>query len=931
MPMKGKVTPRKTVKKRIQKKLSKRRPVLSKRVKKILEVGGKKPKVIMFENKKHNDFYDVKISSVSKPIEINVVDHPLDQYSSPHLLNLSAKKYIERVKPTMDNSLKLSYSDLPAGHILEKIHFFDLLSFEDSEIVNFFKSIYCKLKFLTKKPFQQIDFSPKLPLASDSKKRLVKRFKVDCWQEVSLVNFFIFLGCKTYVVFSFIWQFGDYLYSSLIGQYVGKDEVIAFESRQISDNLMFDNIQNNKTGFKKPSSNFEFKNIFKNFEFNRGVLRPALAFFVLAFVITIPVRSYFYWQSAKEVKGRVLGQAEEALSSLNLAQGALTDFKFTDAGDYIANANNDFVSAQNQLNDINSFLTVLADTLPVSNSYRSGKNLLELGEKLTKAGEHLLIGLEQLTKESNLSLSTRAINFKSNLKDALTQFESAQENLDKVKISHLPEENRNQFILLQDKLPIFIDSLKETEDVVDFAINFLGVDDLKRYLLVFQNDNELRATGGFMGSFALVDFKNGKIDNIETPGGGTYDIRAGFTKLLKSPEPMWLINPRWEFQDSNWWPDFPTSAKNIAYFYNKSDGATIDGVIAINSDWLGDLLGVLGPVELPDHQKTITAANFEMELQKSVEIEYEDKKTPKKIIGDLAPKIMDRIFNIEPDQIMGLVGSLNNGLAEKDIMINLFSDEQQEFVASNNWDGRMKDAQKDYLSIVSTNIGGGKTDSVLNQDIYHKAKILEDGSVIDTVLISRNHFGPIDNDFTNVSNRSYLRVYVPLGSELLHVQGFKRPVDSDFKKPEDYLQEDSRLFNEKMAMVEENTLTDIYTENNKTVFGNWLNIEPGESQDVLLVYKLPFKVNLSGNENTDGFLGRIRAAFLSNNNYDSYSLLVQKQAGSDNDNFSAKVEYPDNVEIIVTYPEELEVVSENVIYNTDLDKDLFYFVGLNNK
>ena len=460
----------------------------------------------------------------------------------------------------------------------------------------------------------------------------------------------------------------------------------------------------------------------------------------------------------------------------------------------------------------------------------------------------------------------------------------------------------------------------------------MGDNDLKRYLIVFQNDNELRATGGFMGSFALADFKNGDIENIKMPAGGTYDVRAGFTELLQAPEPLRLINPKWEFQDSNWWPDWPTSAENIAYFYNKSDGATVDGVIAINSDWLGSLLDVIGPVEMPDYNKTITAANFEMELQESVEIEYEDKRAPKKILGDLAPELVERIFDIDPSKMMGLVTSLNDGLIEKDIMIHLFNEDEQEFVTTNNWDGRIKDTDGDYLSVVATNIGGGKTDGVVDQEIYHKAKISEDGSIIDTVLISRNHFGPIDDNFTNVSNRSYLRVYVPLGSELIHASGFNRPLVKEFKTPDDFLKEDQRLFNEKMALTDEGTLTKVYSENNKTVFGNWLTIEPGESQEILLVYKLPFKVDLTKKEiMPTGFLGKIRATFSPEYSYDSYSLLIQKQSGSSDDNFTGKVEYPNDVGMQIAYPSDVESSIGGSVYSADLSNDLFYFIGLSDK
>ena len=787
---------------------------------------------------------------------------------------------------------------------------------------------------MIKKPFYPVDLSPKLLL---SKKRF-RINQIDLWQEVSIINLIVFIGSKINHIFLVIGQVVHYTYFSTIGQYLKPDEVVDFEPKKSKVSALYlppskinrpmESIEQKIKNKRWPIS---FGDLFKNLSINQVSLKPILSFFAIALIIAIPIRSYFYLQSAKETKGKVLGQAEEALTSLELAQNALSNFNLSEAEKYLITANRDFVSASDQLSEIKSFLTVLAETIPLNNTFRSGTNLLDLGEKLTKAGEYLISGLNEFSAESDFSLSSRIKNFKSNNDQALVQLISAQDNLNKININHLPQENREKFLQLKDNLPKFIESLKKSDETMQFAINFLGERGLKKYLIIFQNDNELRASGGFMGSLAIADFKNGNLDKIEMPAGGTYDLKAGLTKLLQSPEPMHLVNPRWEFQDTNWWPDWPTSAQNIAYFYNKSEGPTIDGVIAINSDWLGSLLDVVGPVAMPEYHKTITAANFEMELQKSIEVEATDKKQPKKILSDLAPKLIESIFEVTPDKMLGLVSVFNRGLKEKDIQIYMFGEEEQKFVAQNNWDGRIKDTEKDYLSVVATNIGGGKTDGVVNQEIYHKASILEDGSVIDSVVINRNDFGPIDDTFTNVPNRSFIRVYVPLGSQLLQAKGFKSPTNKEFRNPDEYLVEDERLLNEKIALTDNDSLTKIYNENNKTVFANWLTLKPGDSKEVLLVYKLPFKINLTKQEiKYDGLWGKIKAAFSPQYSYDSYSLLIQKQSGSNDDKFVGQVEYPSGVMPNISYPNKVENSSSGSVYSASLSQDLFYFIGLKN-
>ncbi|MDO8669330.1 MAG: DUF4012 domain-containing protein [Candidatus Buchananbacteria bacterium] len=930
MPHKRQSAAKKTIKTKVKKRLAKKKAVLSKRVKKIFNSPDESLGVVMFDHAKSNDFFDVPISlSSGNSVSINIVSHPLDQYSSPHLLNLSTRRYIERVKPVLDNNSNLSYQDLPAGEFLEKIHVFELLSLEESEILNFLKQSWLIAMRWLKKPFYKIDLSPKIPLA----KKGHKINQLDLWQEISVINLVVFLASKVGNMFWVVGQVISYAYLNLLSRYTKRDEIVHFTSKEIpvAPPPKKVSLKEMPVKYKAEKKKLDFKRIFSAWSIDKMSLKPLLAFLAIALAIAIPIRSYFYLESAKETKGQVLGTAEEALTSLESAQTALSDFKLGEAEEYLAAANKNFVSAQDQLGEIKSFLTVLAGTIPLNNTFRSGTNLLDLGEKLTKAGEYLIAGLNEFSADSDFSLSSRIKNFKASSHEALVQITSAQENLDKINIKHLPQENQEKFLKLKENLPKFTESLKKSDEVMQFAINFLGDNGLKKYLIVFQNDNELRATGGFMGSLAVADFKNGNLEGVTMPAGGTYDLRAGFTKLLKAPEPLTLINPRWEFQDANWWPNWPTSAQNITYFYNKSDGATIDGVIAINSDWLGNLLDVIGSIEMPDYNKTISSANFEMELQKSIELEADDKTQPKKILSDLAPKLIENIFDVTPDKMLGLVSVFSQGLKEKDIQIYMTDENEQTFVAQNNWDGRMKNAQKDYLSVVATNIGGGKTDEVVNQEIYHQASISPDGSVVDSLVIHRSDFGPIDNIFTDTPNRSFIRVYVPLGSQLISAEGFKGPKDSEFTTPDEYLEEDERLLNEKLATIDPDSSTKIYTENNKTVFANWLTLKPGEDKDILLVYKLPFKIDLTKKEvEAKGILGKIKAVFYPKYSYDSYSLLVQKQAGSNNDKFFGQVEYPNGVSPNVSYPSKIENNNGESVYKDDLLQDLFYFIGLKN-
>ena len=869
-----------------------------------------------------------------KSVNINIVVHPLDVYQSPHLLDLSQSRFIEKVRPSWDGG-DFSYNDLPGGALLAKLYIFELLSFDKSEIINGFKKLFNGFVSAVKKPFQRVNFSAKLPLVNNDN---LLASRLSFWQEITFINLMA-------AVFSGLLGLGQNIRNLAVylkqNQPKTDDEIDFGLKPSGADDLGRDYSLAGEilAMVRKPVLNIESKPVlnqkkflpslsFKIFawpELKSVSFRGVMAFVIIALLIVLPIKAINYWQAVNAAKGRVLGEAEQAMQNLSLAQNQLANFNFNQSENYFSSAGRYFVSAQSQLNEIKSFLTVLAESAPVSNSFRSGKNLLSLGEHLANAGEYLLEGINGLAGGEELKLTAQIKNFKTQNNLALNELKLAQDNLKKVNLNHLPAENRDKFISLRKQLPIFMVSLEKIGGLTDFAVKFLGDNDLKRYLMVFQNDNELRATGGFMGSFALVDLESGKIKDIKIPAGGTYDVRAGFNELIRPPQPMQLLTPRWEFQDANWWPDWPTSAKSITWFYQKSQGPTIDGVIAINSDWLESLLGIVGPIDLPEYKKTITAANFEDEVQKEVEITRQNDKQPKKILADLAPKLLDKIFNIQPENILNLISAINSGLNQKDILIYLSDPQLENFVAQNSWDGRLKNTESDYLNVVATNIGGGKTDRAVKQKIYHRAEILADGSVIDRLLISRSHFGPIDENFTTMANRSYLRLYVPEGSQLIKAAGFVQPLAGEFRAPEYYLKFDERLAAENKAKTDPESKTKIYNENGKTVFANWLSINPGESKDVLLVYKLPFKINLAPKENNNGLINKIKAAFLPSELSASYGLLIQKQPGSDEDEIVSEVAYPDGFKPSSTYPQASASDLNKIIFRGKLTTDQYYF------
>jgi len=468
--------------------------------------------------------------------------------------------------------------------------------------------------------------------------------------------------------------------------------------------------------------------------------------------------------------------------------------------------------------------------------------------------------------------------------------------------------------LLKQKLPIVTSSVDEFLNNSYIFRDLLGGNGPRKFLFLFQNNNEMRATGGFIGSYGLLDISNGHIRNFFIDG--IFNPDGQLMEKIVPPAPIQKISAAWSLHDSNWFPNFPTSAKKAILFYEKTGGPTADGVITFTPRIMERLLEVTGPVEMPEYGVTLTAENFIEKTQNEVEIDYDrEENKPKKILSDLASILMERLFNTKDStMLMKAVGVFSEGLSRKDILFYSTNDDVQSIISAQGWSGEILSTPNDYLSVVNTNINGYKTDGVIDEKIEHVATIQEDGSIIDKVTVTRQHNGGNSQyEWWNRVNADYMRVYVPQGSKLISVEGQTRefnkpPLDYNalgFKRDPDVEQE------EKNMIIDEETGTRTYEESGKTVFANWVYVSPQETVVVKYVYLLPFKVSPTESE------GKASV--------DSYSLLVQKQLGSKGSDFSTKVSYDEKLDLVWSYPDDFQ--SDNArkfIYETKLDTDQFF-------
>jgi hypothetical protein len=621
-------------------------------------------------------------------------------------------------------------------------------------------------------------------------------------------------------------------------------------------------------------------------------------FFAMSVGIFLFVFGVAFFYHGLKVRGLALENGELAYANLTEAKNEISNRNFNQASVSFNDAYARFSEIQTNINSLGKIIVEASRFIPYFSKLSSGSHLVLAGKDIASIGElstetlKILDGIKNPIKDGE-SVSYLKIfqDSNQNIVEISAKMDDLENNLNEINLDDVPASERTQFIDLKQKLPEiskFMTSFSQEEKVL---ADVLGGNGPRKYLFLFQNNQEIRATGGFIGTYAVLDIFNGRIKNFFVDG--IFNPDGQLREKVIPPAPIQKISAAWSLHDSNWFPNFPTSAEKASWFYEKTGGPTVDGVITMTPTVMQRLLEITGPIEMPEYGVTIDKDNFLENIQTEVEVNYDKNlNQPKKILADLAPKILDRIFNAKG--ITDLTKTLDivlSSLNEKHILIYSKNYDIEKILSNNGWSGEILSTRKDYLSVINTNINGYKTDGVIDESISHKAEIKSDGSIIDTVSITRHHNGGnTPYDWWNKVNADYMRVYVPKGATLISVSGQTKEFDSP---PLDYkslgFKQDPQLnMEEGSQIIDKESGTRIYEDSGKTVFANWVYVSPQETATIKYSYLLPFKLDTN----------------LTANPSESYSVLFQKQSGSLGSAISSTIVYPNFYKLIWKYPEQ---------------------------
>lgn len=297
----------------------------------------------------------------------------------------------------------------------------------------------------------------------------------------------------------------------------------------------------------------------------------------------------------------------------------------------------------------------------------------------------------------------------------------------------------------------------------------LGAQEDKTYLVLFQNNLELRPTGGFIGAFALVTFSKGRLTDINM-----MDIYLADEQMkgnVEPPEPIkkHLNEANWYFRDSNWDPDFPTSAERAEWFLDKEVLVDVDGVIVVDLELIKDIIEIEESLYLTDFNKEITANNlYEVAQEESEKDLFPGSKKKAFFLTSLSQGIIDLISSGDLNDFK-LAQTIYTNLEEKHAQVFLHDENSQNAISKAQWGGEVKlpscdidNCYADFFGIAEANFGKNKAN-------YFIKRSMEIGVFLDEDIVERkveitlkNNANPALGDRAKYT--SYLRVMVPRDS-----------------------------------------------------------------------------------------------------------------------------------------------------------------------
>lgn len=328
------------------------------------------------------------------------------------------------------------------------------------------------------------------------------------------------------------------------------------------------------------------------------------------------------------------------------------------------------------------------------------------------------------------------------------------------------------------------------------APDLLGVSQPQHVLVLIENADELRATGGFITASAYIVIDKGHLGTPVVVSSNSSQLDRDDKFQYEVPPPpfyKYMHLQNWYFRDANWWSDYPTSANKAAELYSAGMGVPVDTVVAINQYTIRDLIGIAGEITLSDgtvitRDNTITAIQ-DLWTQNLAENGEQGRKD---FIKSLAPLLMAKLTASRDPQMLLRAWDAQQAMSQRhDLLMYSTNPQIQALAERMGLDGAIPSGKGDFLYIPDTNVGWNKVDLVMERTMSYVVNLSYPAQPSAEVKLvyhnpSKGQFGgpacmspmpapPMYPGRADDCYADFLRLYVPAGTQLVSSPTFKYP------------------------------------------------------------------------------------------------------------------------------------------------------------
>lgn len=558
---------------------------------------------------------------------------------------------------------------------------------------------------------------------------------------------------------------------------------------------------------------------------SRPWLKPILIGFLVLLLLAGAASAWAGWQIWKTTQA-LRSQANEAQAT---ARQAYDSFK----GQNLPAAKIQVEQLQTQVGSLKSTYQQLSwlDNLPkVRQYYRDGLASFTAAEAGVRAAYKTILVIEPHadvlgfagegsfaggTTEDRIGLMLRTLGeIRPALDDIGAELTIVEENLKTINPNDYPEkltwqdktiEIRSNIVQVQGLLAGATQLFGEARPALEQLPAIAGADgQRKKYLVLFQNDNELRPTGGFLTAYAVVFVENGKVTPEKSDD--IYPLDAKFRNKPDIPPQLarfLTTERRWNLRDMNIDPNFKNSMDTFFSYYQKIPGepANIDGIIAIDTAVLTRILDIIGPVEVPGYgtfsTQKLPACDCPQVIYALSEIITRPtpylRENRKGVLAPLMQSIIAKTYATPRDKWPLLAEEGWKSIEQKSVQFYFLDPQFQEAAEAINAAGQLPKMpeQGDYLAVVDANLGGAKSNLFVEASGVVEVLENNNGKVKKQVEITYRNPHPPDNCNLEAGElclngrlNSWTRWYVPKGVVVEEALGLLEEPTIDTSQPD---------------------------------------------------------------------------------------------------------------------------------------------------